>query len=146
MGAEPYSLQSCSSAYDGWRPLERTLVSMISRMIICKASVPHEIVKAELTASPLVVVTLTRLVSFIHSLWDLPRHRYACLALESFRQLALQGDTTCWYGQVTSWFQLHGFSMDRLPPFQYSLDAPSLPITRTKITTLIRQDLTHLDT
>ena len=36
--------------------------------------------------------------------------------------------------------------MDRLPPFQYSLDAPSLSLTRVEITRLIQQDLTQLDT
>ena len=82
----------------------------------------------------------------MHSLWDLPRHRYARLALESSQKLALQGDTTCSYGQMASWFHLHGFSMDRLPPFQYSLDAPSLSITRIHITRLIRQDLFQLGT
>ncbi|RYA67342.1 hypothetical protein DD595_26345, partial [Enterobacter cloacae complex sp. 4DZ3-17B2] len=45
-----------------------------------------------------------------------------------------------------SWFQAHGFSIDRLPPFQYSLDAPSLTLTQSEITKLIRQDLTQLDT
>ncbi len=36
--------------------------------------------------------------------------------------------------------------MDRLPPFQYSLDAPSLSSTRIEINRLIRQDLIQLDT
>ena len=118
---------------DGWRCMERPLVSMISRMIRAKASVPHEIIQADLAAPPLVVEALTKSVSYIHSLWDLPRDRYARLALESSRQLALRGDTACWYGKMTSWFQSHGFNMDRLPPFQYSLDAPSLSSTRTGI-------------
>ena len=30
---------------------------------------------------------------------------------------------------MTTWFERYGFSMDRLPPFQYSLDAPSLSYT-----------------
>ncbi|MCO5613556.1 hypothetical protein L7F22_067833 [Adiantum nelumboides] len=47
---------------------------------------------------------------------------------------------------MTSWFQLHGFSMDRLTPFQYSLDAPSLTLTHFEITRLIHQDLIQLDT
>ena len=89
---------SRAGSTDGWRCMERPLVHMISRMIRAKASVPHEIIRAKLAASPLVVEALTRSVSFIHSLWDLPRHRYAHLALESSRQLALQGDTTCWFG------------------------------------------------
>ncbi|MCO5551747.1 hypothetical protein L7F22_005251 [Adiantum nelumboides] len=119
---------------------------MISRLIRAKASVPHDIIRAELVAPPLVVEALTRLVSFKHRLWDLLRDRYARLALESSRQLAIQGDTACWYGKLTSWFQVHGISMDRLTPFQYSLDAPSLTLTQSEITRLISQDLIQLDT
>lgn len=68
---------------DRWRCIERPLVSMISRMIRAKASVPHEIIRAELAAAPLVIEALTRSVSYIHGLWDLPGNRYARLALES---------------------------------------------------------------
>lgn len=132
--------------HDSWRSMERPLVSMISRMIRAKASVPHAIIRAELAAPPMEIEALTRSVSFMHSLWDTPRDRYARLALESSRQLAMQGDTSCWYAQMTSWFQRHGFSMDGLPPFQYSLDAPSLSLTRVETTRLIRQDLIQLDT
>ncbi|MCO5548697.1 hypothetical protein L7F22_002156 [Adiantum nelumboides] len=49
-------------------------------------------------------------------------------------------------GTMTSWFQLHGFSMNRLPPFQFSLDASSLSLTQSEITRLIRQDLIQLHT
>eukprot|EP00250_Pteridium_aquilinum_P003010 c13314_g1_i1 orf=3-338(-) len=75
-------------------------------------------------------------------------HRHICarLALESSRQLASKGDTSCWCAQMIAWFQLHGFDMDRPPPIQYSLDAPSLSLTRTEITRLIIQDLIRLDT
>lgn len=131
---------------DSWRSMERPLISMISRMIRAKASVPHAIIRAELAAPPIEIEALTRSVSFIHSLWNTNRCRYTRLALESSRQLAMKGDTSCWYAQMTSWFQRHGFSMDRLPPFQYSLDAPSLPITRTETNKIIRQDLIQLDT
>ena len=76
---------------DGWKCMERPLVSMISRMIKAKASVPHEIIHAKLAAPPLVIEALTRSVSFMHSTWDLPRDRNARLALESSQQLATQG-------------------------------------------------------
>ena len=132
--------------HDKWRIMERPLVSMISRMIKAKSSVPHAIIRAELAAPPIEIEAITRSVSFLHSLWDTHGGRYTRLALESSRQLVMQGDTSCWYAQMTSWFQRHGFNIDRLPPFQYSLDAPSLPITRTEITRLIRQDLIQLDT
>lgn len=131
---------------DGWRNMERPLISMISRMIRAKSSVPHAIIRAELAAPPIEIEAITRSVSFLHSLWDTRGDRYTRLALESSRQLAMQGDTSCWYAQMAAWFQKHGLSIDRLPPFQYSLDAPSLPVTRTEITRLIRQDLIQLDT
>ena len=85
---------------DGWKCMERPLVSMISWMIRAKASVPHEIIRVELAAPPRVIMALTKSISFIHSIWSLPRDRYARLALESSRQLALRGDTSCWYAQM----------------------------------------------
>ena len=134
-----------SISQEGWRCMERPLVSMISRLIRAKVSVPHAIIRAELAAPPLEIEALTASVSFVHSLWDATRDRYARLALESSRQLALQGDTSCWYAQMASWFQMHGFTMDRLPPFQYSLDAPRKSLSRGDVTRLIRQDLIKLD-
>ena len=127
---------------DSWRAMERPL---ISRMIRAKASVPHAIIRAEVAAPPIEVEALTKSVSFIHSIWNTERGRYMRLALESSRQLALKGDTSCWYAKTNLWFQRHGFSMDRLPPFQYSLEAPSLPITKTERNRIIRQDLIQLD-
>ena len=93
-----------SGSIDGWRCMEKLLVSMISRMIRAKALVPHDIIRAELAAPPIVVEALTRSIYFMHNLWDLPRHTYARIALESSKELAMQGDTTCWYAEMTSWF------------------------------------------
>ncbi|MCO5577293.1 hypothetical protein L7F22_031120 [Adiantum nelumboides] len=144
---------------DSWRAMERPLISMISRMIRAKASVPHAIIRAKVAAPPIEMEALTKSVSFIHGIWNTDRCRYTRSALESSRQIALKGDTSCWYAKTNLWFQRHGFSMDRLPPFQYSLEAPSLPITkaeRNRIISLpitkaernriIRQDLIQLDT
>ena len=78
------------------------MINMISRMIRCKPATPHEIVRAELAATPLVVEALTKSVMYVHSLWDLPAHRYARMALESSRQLALGGDSKCWYAQMSA--------------------------------------------
>ena len=83
MGTISRSSYPGAGSTDGWKCMERPLVYMISRMIRAKASVPHEIIRAELVAPPLVIEALTRSVSFIHSIWDLPRDRYAHLALES---------------------------------------------------------------
>ena len=126
--------------------MEKPLVTLIAKLIKCKASVKHEIVRAELGAVPMVVEVLTKSVSYIHSLWNLPSHRYAKIALESSRQLAMGGYSNCWYAQMSSWFQLHGFTIGRLPPFEYSLDAPMLTLTRPEINKIIRQDLTQLET
>ena len=132
-------------AYDGSGSMERPLVTMTAKMIRCKASVPHDIIQAEMGATPIVVEALTRAMAFIHSLWRLPHQRYARLALESSRQLASSGDISCWFAQISTWFELHGFQMDRLPPFQYSLDSsPSLTLSRTEIGRIIRHDLTQL--
>ena len=60
-----------------------------------KASVPQAIIRVELAAPPMEIEALTRSVSFMHSLWDTHRDRYDRLALESSRQLAMQGDTSC---------------------------------------------------
>ena len=89
---------------DSWRSMERPLISMISRMIRAKATVPHAIIRAELAAPPTKIEALTKSVSFIHSLWNTNRCRYTRLVLESSRQLAMKGDTSCWYAQMTSWF------------------------------------------
>ena len=126
--------------------MEKPLVSMISRMIRAKVSVPHDIIRAELAAPKLVTEALARSISFVHSIWSLPGGRYAKLALKSSQQLASQGDTGCWYAQLKSWFLLHGIDIDTLPPFNYSLDAPSLALTKTEINRLIKQDLIQLDT
>ena len=44
---------------DGWKCMERPLVSMISQMIKAKASVPHEIIRAQLPTPPQVIEALT---------------------------------------------------------------------------------------
>ncbi|MCO5560700.1 hypothetical protein L7F22_014317 [Adiantum nelumboides] len=77
-----YGVQICGSSVgqDGWRRLERPLVSMISRLIRAKASVPNAIIRAQLAAPPMEIEALTRSVSFVHSLWDTDRDRYARLA------------------------------------------------------------------
>ncbi|MCO5560653.1 hypothetical protein L7F22_014270 [Adiantum nelumboides] len=145
-GLERMCSQGPSVDQDSWRAMERPLISMISRMIRAKASVPHAIIRAEVAAPPIEMEALTKSVSFIRGIWNTDRCRYTRSALESSRQLALKGDTSCWYAKTNLWFQRHGFSMDRLPPFQYSLEAPSLPITKAERNRVIRQDLIQLDT
>ena len=62
--------------------MEKPLVFMIAQLIRAKALVPHDIIQVEVVASPIVVEALTKSISFIHHLWDLPRDNYANLALE----------------------------------------------------------------
>ena len=129
-----------------WKNMERPLISMISRMIGAKSSVPHDIIRAEIAAPKIVTEALAKSINFLQNTWKLPRYRYTRLALESSRQLALKGDQKCWYAQLTAWLCLHGVDIERLPPFQYSLDAPSLTLSKQEINKLIKQDLTQLDT
>ena len=44
---------------NAWKCMERPLVSMISQRIKAKASIPHEIISAQLATPPLVIEALT---------------------------------------------------------------------------------------
>lgn len=88
--------------HGSWKSMERTLVSMISRMIRAKASIPHAVIQAEVAAPSIEIEALTRSVSFMHNVWDMHRGRYTKLALESSRKLVMHGDASCWYAQMTS--------------------------------------------
>ena len=98
--------------------MEKPLVSMISRMIRAKASVPHDIIHEKLAAPKLFIEALARSISFLHNTWSLPIDTYARLPLESSQHLVSQEDSYCLYAQLTSWFQLHGLDKDRLSPFK----------------------------
>ena len=78
----------------------KDLVSMIVCMIRSKASVPHDIIRAELGASPIIIEALFRSVTCIQRLWELPKRRYPRLALMSSRQLGENGDIHCWYAEM----------------------------------------------
>ena len=62
------------------KDLERPLVSMIARMIKSKASMPHDIIRAEMEAA--------QSVTCIQWLLEFPKGRYSRLALMSSKQLA----------------------------------------------------------
>lgn len=49
-GPSLYHRSRTSRAYDGWSDMERPLVTMISRLIPTKASIPHAITRAEVGA------------------------------------------------------------------------------------------------
>ena len=82
--------------------MERPLVSMISRLIGAKSSVPHDVIQAEMAAPKIVTEGLAKSITFLQNMWKLPSSRYARIALESSRPLALKGDKRCWYAQLTS--------------------------------------------
>ena len=89
---------------DTWSQIERPQVTMLARMIRNKPSVPHDIVRAEFAAPPMVVEALFQTVKLLHRLRELPPERLARQAFESSRQLAKEGHTGVWYTQVLEWF------------------------------------------
>ena len=98
---------------------------MLARMIRSnKPSVPHNIVRAEFAAPPMVVEALFQTVTLLHRLRELLPERLARRAFESSRQLAKEGHTGGWYTQVLEWFARYHLDIDRLPPLQYDPDAP----------------------
>ena len=70
---------------------------MLARMICSKPSMPHDIVRAEFTAPPMVVEALFQTVTLLHRLRELPPEQLARRAFESSRQLAEEGHTGGWY-------------------------------------------------
>ena len=128
---------------DTWSQMERPQVLMLARMIRSKRSVPHDIVRAEFAAPPMVVEALFQTVTLLHRLRELPPERLARRAFESSRQLAEEGHTRGWYTQVLEWFARYHLDIDRLPPLQYDPDAPQR-LSRTERNKVLRQDLWQL--
>jgi hypothetical protein len=86
---------------------------------------------------------LHRIQSFVDTTkgWD----RYPYLAYCSSESIASTSSlvrSRCWYVGVSDLLASVGITMDRLPPFRYSLDAPGhlLP-TRQEMNTIIREDI-----
>ena len=129
-----------------WKDLGRPLVSMIARVIRSKASVPHDIIRAEMGATPIItealfrsvtciiraekgaapIITeaLFRSVTCIQHLWEPPKQRYPRLTLMSSRQLGENGDIHCWYAEMQQWSESHCISINAPPPFRYSWTFP----------------------
>ena len=61
---------------------------------------PHDIIRAEMGAAPIITEALFRSMTCIQCLWKLPKQRYPMLALMSSRQLAENGDIHCWYAEM----------------------------------------------
>ena len=126
---------------------------MFARMIRSKPSVPHQIILAEFGASPLQLDVAFQAITYLHRVKDFSsssdgRLRIPWLALSSSMTLSADGDQRCWYSRLSSWFTRLGLDLDRLPPFQYSLDAPPSPFSPTdqEVNRLIRADLLQLHT
>ena len=97
---------------------------MLSRMIRSKPSVPHDIVRAEFAAPPMLVEALFQVCCFIHRMRDMAPDRLSRRAFEASKQLAEAGDTCSWYAQMIQLLTRCGWDIDHLPPLQYDLDAP----------------------
>ncbi len=127
-----------------WPLIERPQVLMISRMIRSKPSVPHDIVRAELAVPPMLVEALFQTVCLLHRLQSMHHDRIAYRALQASQSMALAGDTSSWYAQTSEWFTRHGLDIDRLPPLQYDIHAPTYNLTRQGRNRIIRQEISRI--
>ncbi|MCO5569686.1 hypothetical protein L7F22_023402 [Adiantum nelumboides] len=117
---------------------------MISRMIRNKPSVPHDIVRAELAVPPMLVEALFHTVCLLHRLQSMDRDRIAYRALQASQSMALTGDASSWYAQINEWFTKHELDIDRLPPLQYDIHAPTYTLTHHERNRIIRQEISHI--
>ena len=115
---------------------------MLSRMIRSKpSSVPHDIVRAEFAAPPMLVEALFQVCCFIHRMRDMAPDRLSRRAFEASKQLAEAGDTGSWYAQMIQLLTRCGWDIDHLPPLQYDLDAPHIQLSHSERNRVMRQDL-----
>ena len=127
------------------RNLERPSVSMIACMIRSKSLVPHDIIRAEMGAAPIITEALVRSMTAIQRLWKLLKGRYSRLALTSSKQFAENGDNHCWYAETQQWLDSHGISIKSLSPFQYNLDCPILNMMKAEKKRVIWAHIMKLD-
>ena len=85
-----------------WTQLERPLVTMLSRQLRSKSTVPHDIIRAEFSLPLMLVEALFQVVVFIHRIHSQPQDRISCRAFEASRSLHVSGDTSSWYSIVVS--------------------------------------------
>ena len=114
-----------------WALIGRVQTLFLRCIIRCHRSTPHNIILAEFRAHPFRLVAIFDLVWFLHRLHgfaDVARDRdhYSYLAYCSSVSMAAAESgarARCWYAQVSSLLSSIGIDIDRLPPFQFSLDA-----------------------
>ena len=124
-----------------WTQIERLQVLMLSRMIRSKPSVPHDIVRAEFAAPPMLVEALFQVCCFIHRMRDMDPGRLSRRAFEASKQLAETGDTGSWYAQMIQLLTRCGWDIDHLPPLQYDPQAPHMQLSHSERNRVMRQDL-----
>ncbi|MCO5602573.1 hypothetical protein L7F22_056707 [Adiantum nelumboides] len=117
---------------------------MISRMIHSKPSVPHDIVRVELAVPPMLVEALFQTVCLLHRLQSMDRDRIAYRALQASQSTALTGNPSSWYAQTSEWFTKYGLDIDRLPPLQYDIHAPTYTLTHQERNRIIRQEISYI--
>ncbi|KAH7281279.1 hypothetical protein KP509_36G038900 [Ceratopteris richardii] len=130
-------------ATSSWTTLERPQILMIARLIRCKSLVPHDIIRAELAAPPMLVEALFQTVCLLHRIQSMDTERITYRAFQASHDMALAGDTSSWYAQTRDWLALHGFDIDRLPPVQYDSQAPTYSLSHRERNRIIPQEIWH---
>jgi hypothetical protein len=91
-----------------------------------------------------------KLVSLLQHLWSFidskkGQERYMYLVNHSSDSISLDippGHVQCWFVGVSDLLELVGISMDHIPLFEYSLDAPAHLLPRRKeLNRIIRDDI-----
>ena len=78
-----------------WMQLERSLVTMLSRQLRIKSTIPRDIIRVEFSLPPMLVEALLQLVVFIHrNLHSQPHDRISHQAFEASRLLYESGYTS----------------------------------------------------
>ena len=138
-----------------WASVEWIQTLFLRHIIRCHRFILHSIILAEFGVHPFRLAAIFDLVWFLHRLRGfadtaVDRNRYSCLAYCSSISIAATDSSSgsrarCWYVQVSSLLSSIGISMDHLPPFQFSLDAPAhlLP-SRQELNEHVRLDIYRL--
>jgi len=133
-----------------WTSVERVQILLLRRIIRCKQIIPQQIILAKFGARPLWLETIFLLVSLLHHIWSFfdsvtGQDRYLYLAYYSSESIALsspRGHTRCWFARDLALLEYVGISIDQLPPFRYSMDAPGHPLpTRQELNRIIKDDI-----
>ena len=103
-----------------WTQLERPLVTMLSRQLRSKSTVPHDIIIAQFTLPSMLGEALFLLVVFIQRIHRQPQDRLSHQAFEESPSLYKFGDTSTSYSIVVSWRHANCLHISSLPPLRYN--------------------------